>query len=396
MNLCDTAITNCYPHSHSKHVLKEKPQSEQHDAGASTGLIAAPGIRDDRASHIDEDDGPEASELHSIIGESLSQLDTVDDNIGNRKSEAKSGAHSGRRRSAKVSKRPKHRRESSSPFTVLQDSAGQSGEEENELDRRKPAKRCKVVDAMQPMPERSVADLPGGRVLRGFVARKPQTSITKQPTGSHYNPRSGSTAQISHYLITSREPGSPTFDTSSPRLPLEDPSNDLTFEKIGGSRAVSIDSVMGGTQGAAGAGDLPAEQRQSTKPKESPVQKSQLPPASPSPVPVIQFWILASTNPRRVWRQWAGATLNTQSVDSVYEAVMKQSGLSAFNKINMSLQTAEQEWTFDISRQNGEHFVHMKRFIAATVKETMLRSREDDAEMTFCVYLTPVMGEMDN
>ena len=402
MNLFDTAVTDCYPHSHSKHELKEKPRSEQHDAGAWTGLTAAPGIQDNRPSHIDEDDGPEASELHSIIDESLSQLDTVDGDIGNRKSEAKSGSHSGRGRSAKASKRPKHRRESSSPSTFVQGSAGQSGEEENELDRRKPAKRRKVVEepimveAMQPMPEHSVADLPGGRVLRGFVARKPPSSVNNQPTGSPYNPRSGSTPQITQHLITSTEPGSPTFATSSPRLQLEEPSNDLTFNKIGGSRAVSIDSVMGGMQGAAGTGDFPTEQRQATKPEESPVQKSQLPPASPSPAPVIQFWILASTTPRLVWRQWAGATLNTLSVDSIYEAVMKQSGLSSFHKINMSLQTAEQEWTFDISRQNGEHFVHMKRFMAATVKGTMLRSRDDDAEMTFCVYLTPVVGEKDN
>lgn len=102
----------------------------------------------------------------------------------------------------------------------------------------------------------------------------------------------------------------------------------------------------------------------------------------------VRLWILAARVPRVAWTQWADASLNAQTVTTIFQTVDEVSQFRNVDTVHVRFETDEQIWTYTIRKDDPHHFEDMKRSITADIKATTRKNRNNNND--FKIYIEPV------
>lgn len=86
-----------------------------------------------------------------------------------------------------------------------------------------------------------------------------------------------------------------------------------------------------------------------------------------SKTPSVRFWILQSRQPRMVWELWPSANLAEVNLASIFE-VIRMYAKDCSDCLKVRLQTVQQSFSFQISRDEVEHFEDMKKFMLEAIE----------------------------
>jgi hypothetical protein len=79
------------------------------------------------------------------------------------------------------------------------------------------------------------------------------------------------------------------------------------------------------------------------------------------------FWILKRKHPRKAWVLWPGVDLIKENLQSIFAATAKQTDLTDFRSLEVTLQTPDQSFTFSTSPED-DHFEDVKLFMAHMIE----------------------------
>ena len=125
-----------------------------------------------------------------------------------------------------------------------------------------------------------------------------------------------------------------------------------------------------------------------TAPEKSPAQSNEAATPIRKSRIAVQLWILEARTPRVAWRQWANASLNAQTVTTIFQTVDELSQFRNVDTAHVRFQTDEQVWTYTIRKDDADHFEDMKRSITADIKATNRRNRNNNND--FKIFIEPV------
>lgn len=114
---------------------------------------------------------------------------------------------------------------------------------------------------------------------------------------------------------------------------------------------------------------------ETTAPQQSPTQSNKTVAPTHKPWIIVQLWVLKARAPKVFWRQWAGTSLNTQSVTSIFQMVDELSQFRNVDAAYVRFQTDEQVWTYMIRKDDPDQFEDMKCSITADIKATNCHGR---------------------
>lgn len=77
----------------------------------------------------------------------------------------------------------------------------------------------------------------------------------------------------------------------------------------------------------------------------------------------VNFWVLRTSKPHNKWIHWADATLFHETIDSMFGALGEFVGDPACTTIDVQLQTSQEEYSFQLQRDNSNRFETMKAFM---------------------------------
>ena len=83
--------------------------------------------------------------------------------------------------------------------------------------------------------------------------------------------------------------------------------------------------------------------------------------------PSINFWVLKTSKPYNKWTNWADATLDHETIDSILNAIGRFTGNRACNTVDVQLQTPGEEYSFQILRDHMDRFEAMKAFMLGQI-----------------------------
>jgi hypothetical protein len=122
----------------------------------------------------------------------------------------------------------------------------------------------------------------------------------------------------------------------------------------------------------------------------SPTQSNEAATSPRKPRIAVQLWILEARVPRIAWTQWANASLNAQTVSTIFQAVDQMSQFKHVDTAHVIFQTAEQSWTYTIRKDDPDQFEDMKRSITADIIATTRRNRNNNND--FKIFIEPIGG----
>lgn len=77
----------------------------------------------------------------------------------------------------------------------------------------------------------------------------------------------------------------------------------------------------------------------------------------------VNFWVLRTSKPHNKWIHWADATLFHETSDSMFCALGDFVGNPACTTVDVQLQTSQEEYSFQLQRDNSDRFEAMKAFM---------------------------------
>ena len=101
----------------------------------------------------------------------------------------------------------------------------------------------------------------------------------------------------------------------------------------------------------------------------------------------VNFWILKAYKPFIKWRNWADATLDHETVDSIFDAFSRFTGDQACDTIDVQLQTPREEYTFQIHKEDGARFDAKRASMLRIVKA--VSHNEESHSRSVDIYLRP-------
>lgn len=101
----------------------------------------------------------------------------------------------------------------------------------------------------------------------------------------------------------------------------------------------------------------------------------------------VNFWILTASEPRNKWTNWADATLERETIHSIFAALHRATGGLACTVIDVQLQNLEEEYTFQVHRNHSDRFEALKFFML----QIIARSHREKGPSTSMIniYLRP-------
>lgn len=122
----------------------------------------------------------------------------------------------------------------------------------------------------------------------------------------------------------------------------------------------------------------------------SPTRSNEAATSPRKPRIAVQLWILEARVPRIAWTQWANASLNAQTVSTIFQAVDQMSQFKHVDTAHVIFQTDEQSWTYTIRKDDADQFEDMKRSITADIRATTRRNRNNNND--FKIFIEPIGG----
>lgn len=266
-----------------------------------------------------------------------------------------------------------------------------------------------------PLPPASAPSKAGGPSrVADFQSPSGDRRALSKPRGIHMAPRFGSRMLLSRQRPTRRESLLPRLvlrgHTLPPslgeRLGLESKSPETPHvdEHPNATSATDVQGPESDASPATGTKDTlearddrqmsqtlePESLVESTEPQQFPIQSNDTVAPTRKPRIAVQLWILEARFPKVFWRQWAGASLNAQSVTSIFQMVDELSQFRNVDTAYVRFQTDEQVWTYTIRKDDPDQFEDMKRSITADIKATNRKNRNNNHD--FKIYIEPVGG----
>lgn len=106
-----------------------------------------------------------------------------------------------------------------------------------------------------------------------------------------------------------------------------------------------------------------------------------------------KFWILKSSHPRKAWVLWPYAELIKENLPSIFAAIGIYTGKLGCSSLEMMLQTPEQSFTFETSRDDFQHFEDMKQFMGSMIEASS--AEMPDKKMLIGIWITPIEPNED-
>jgi hypothetical protein len=100
------------------------------------------------------------------------------------------------------------------------------------------------------------------------------------------------------------------------------------------------------------------------------------------------LWILRSNHPRKAWVLWPRAELIKENLPSIFAAVAKYTEIRDCLFLEIMLQTPEQSFTFQTSRDDVQHFEDMKQFMSSIIEASS--AEMPDSKMLIGIWITPI------
>jgi len=102
----------------------------------------------------------------------------------------------------------------------------------------------------------------------------------------------------------------------------------------------------------------------------------------------VRLWILVARVPRVAWTQWADASLNAQTVTTIFQTVDEVSQFRNVDTAHVRFETDEETWKYTIRKDDPHHFEDMKVSVTAVIQATTRKNRNNNKD--FKIYIEPV------